>query len=115
MSKVYMMRYLLFMGINKCHFPQFKRGLQNSVTVRNQSKMPLIQEDQGPQLPNQTLVRSSPVLRKMSVRQLTQMTNLALASIHCNLKNKTKKKNKKKKQKKNKQTKKLKVTKISAR
>ena len=33
---------------------QFKGGLQNPVPVRNQSKMPLIQEDSGLQLPNLT-------------------------------------------------------------
>ena len=41
-----MMRYV-FIGINKCHFPQFKSGLQISVLFRNQSKMSLIQEDPG--------------------------------------------------------------------
>ena len=40
-----MMRYALFIGINKCRFPQFKCGLQNSVPVMNQSKMPLIQDN----------------------------------------------------------------------
>ena len=62
-----MMRYVLFMGINKRHFPQFIDGLQNSVLVRNQSKMPLIQEDPGLQLPNLTLIRLSPLLRKMHI------------------------------------------------
>ena len=39
-SKAYMIRCMLFMGINKCRFPQSIGGLQNSVPVRNQSKMP---------------------------------------------------------------------------
>ena len=58
MSKALMMRNVLFMGFTICHFPQFKGGLQNSVLVRNQSKMPLIQEDPGLQLPKLTLIRS---------------------------------------------------------
>ena len=62
-----MMRSVLFMGINKCIFPQFIGGLQNSVPVRNLSKMPLIQEDPGLQLPSITLVRSSLFVRTMRV------------------------------------------------
>ena len=78
-----MMRYVLFMGINKCHFPQFIDGLQNSVLVRNQSKMPLIQEDPGLQLPNLTLIRLSIIEKgaQFTVRELTQMTNFGLASV----------------------------------
>ena len=41
--------------------------LQNSVPVRNQSRMHLIQEDPGLQLPNLTLIRSSPLLIKVRV------------------------------------------------
>ena len=66
MPKAYMMRYMFFMGINKCHFAQFIGGLQNLVLARNQSKMPLIQ-DPGLQLPNLTLIISNPLLRKMRV------------------------------------------------
>ena len=61
------MRYVLFLGTNKCHFPQFTGDLQNSVPVRNQSRMPLIQEDPDMQLLNLRLIRSSPLLRKMHV------------------------------------------------
>ena len=45
-SKAYIMWYVLFMGINKCYFPQFICGLQNSVPVRNQSKCPLFRMTQ---------------------------------------------------------------------
>ena len=62
-----MLIYVLFMGINKCPFLQFISGLQNLVLVRNQSKMPFIQEDLGMQLSNLTLIRSSLLLRKMRV------------------------------------------------
>ena len=65
MSNLYTMRYVLFMGINKWHFPQFIGGLQNSIRVRNPSKMLLIQVDPGLRLPNVTLIRSSLLLRKM--------------------------------------------------
>ena len=57
----------IIIGINKCHFLQLIGGLQNLVPVRNQSKVPLIQEDPGRQLPNLTLIRSSSLLRKMFV------------------------------------------------
>ena len=67
MSKSYMMRYVLVIGISKCHFPQFIDGFQNSDPISNQSKIHLIQEDPGLQLPNQTLIRSSPLLRKVRV------------------------------------------------
>ena len=78
------MRYVLFMVINKCHIPQFIGGLQNSVPVKNQSKMPIIQKKNlGLQLPNLTLMRSSPLLRKM---QSAQMINLDLNSIYRILK-----------------------------
>ena len=40
---------------------------QNSVLVRNQSKMSLTQEDPGLKLPNLKLIRYSPILRKMHI------------------------------------------------
>ena len=46
---------MLFMGINKCHFPRFIDGSQSSLPFRNLSKMSPIQEDPGLQLPNLTL------------------------------------------------------------
>ena len=83
------------MGINKCPFPQFKSGLQNLVPVRNQSEMPLIQE-----ITKSNIGKIRSIIEKdarVTLRQLAQMTNLGLASVHFILK------------------KILKVTKISAR
>ena len=37
---------VLFMGIIKCHFPQFISGLQNSIPVRNQSRCSLFRKTQ---------------------------------------------------------------------
>ena len=47
--------------------------------------MPLIQEDPGLQLPNLTVIRSSPFFENVvlfTVRQLTEMPNWGLASVH---------------------------------
>ena len=54
----------MFMGINKCHFPQFVGGLQNSVPVRNQSEMPLNREDPGLQLSNLILIKIKSIIKK---------------------------------------------------
>ena len=95
-----MMRYVLFMGVNKCHFQQFIDGLQNSVPVRNQSKMPPYSGRPRSAVTKSNINKIKSIIEKdarFTVRQLAQMTNLGLASVHFILK------------------KILKVTKISAR
>ena len=80
---------MLFMGINKCHFPQFISSLQNSVPVRNKTKTPVIQEKPGLQLPKSNINKVKSIIEKDArfiVRQLAQMTILGLAFVHFILK-----------------------------
>ena len=87
MSKAYVMRHALFMGTDKCHFPLFIGGLQNSVPVRNQSKMPCIQEEPGLQLSNLPNINKIKSIieedARFAVRQRAQRTNgFSICPLH---------------------------------
>ena len=83
-----MIKYVLFMGINKCNFPHFMGDLQNSVPVSDQSEAPYSGRLRSAVTKSNIHKIKSTTERnaRFTARQPAQMTNLGLASVHFILK-----------------------------